>query len=91
MIALSTVVILVNVPLQVLFQVTIEDAYRGRAMGVLGAMSQGIMPIAYLLTGVLMDFLPSYSLLIFDALALSIIAISVQRNANLKEVAVTQG
>ncbi|GAB6107865.1 MFS transporter [Fusibacter bizertensis] len=91
MIALSMVVILVNVPLQVLFQVTIEDAYRGRAMGVLGAMSQGIMPIAYLLTGVLMDFLPSYSILIFDALALSIIAISVQRNANLKEVAVTQG
>lgn len=91
MMGLSMVVILVNVPLQVLFQVTIEDAYRGRAMGVLGAMSQGIMPIAYLLTGFLMDFIPSYSILIFDALALVLIAVSVQKNANLKEVAVTQG
>lgn len=90
LIGLSMVVILVNVPLQVLFQVTIEDEYRGRAMGVLGAMSQGIMPIAYLLTGMLMAYIPSYALLGFDALALAVIALSVQRNSNLKEVAVSQ-
>ena len=91
MLGLAMVVILVNVPLQVLFQVTIEDEYRGRAMGVLGAMSQGVMPIAYILTGVLMDVVPSYALLLFDAVALGIIALSVQKNSALKEVALTEG
>lgn len=80
--------ILVNVPLSVLFQVTIEDAYRGRAMGLLGSLSQGVMPISYVLTGVLLDIVPSYSIYIINAVAMLLIAISIQRNANLKEVAV---
>lgn len=85
---LAMVSILVNVPLQVLFQTIIEDAYRGRAMGVLSAFAQGIMPISYLLTGILIDYIPSYSILIFSALALTLIGISIHKNENLKEVAV---
>jgi hypothetical protein len=37
-----------------------------------------------------MAYIPSYALLGFDALALAVIALSVQRNSNLKEVAVSQ-
>lgn len=85
---LAMVSILVNVPLQVLFQTIIEDAYRGRAMGVLSAFAQGIMPISYLLTGLLLNYIPSYSILLFSALALAIIGLSIHNNANLKEVAV---
>ncbi|HAS72793.1 MAG TPA: hypothetical protein DCS67_01455 [Clostridiales bacterium UBA8960] len=84
---MAMVSILVNVPLQVLFQTIIEDAYRGRAMGVLSAFAQGIMPISYLLTGILIDYIPSYSILLFSALAMMTIAISVHKNVHLKEVA----
>ena len=64
MAVVAMVVILVNVPLSVLFQVSIEDEYRGRAMGLLGSVSQGVMPIAYVITGLLLDVIPSYSIFI---------------------------
>lgn len=86
--ALAMVSILVNVPLQVLFQTIIEDAYRGRAMGVLSAFAQGIMPISYLLTGLLLNYIPSYTILLFSAFALAMIGVSIHNNASLKEVAV---
>lgn len=85
---LAMVSILVNVPLQVLFQVIIEDAYRGRAMGVLSTFAQGIMPVSYLLTGLLIDYVPSYAILMFSSVALLLIGASIHGNSNLKEVAV---
>lgn len=87
MAVVAMVVILVNVPLSVLFQVSIEDEYRGRAMGLLGSVSQGVMPIAYVITGLLLDVIPSYSIFIVNAIALVLIAISIQKNENLKAVA----
>jgi hypothetical protein len=85
---LAMVSILVNVPLQVLFQVIIEDAYRGRAMGVLSTFAQGIMPVSYLLTGLLIDYVPSYAISMFSSVALLLIGASIHGNSNLKEVAV---
>ncbi len=82
------VVVLVNVPLSVLFQVSLEDEFRGRAMGLFGSLSQGVMPISYLLTGFLLDIVPSYGILIVNAIALILIAISIQKNVQLKAVAV---
>lgn len=86
---MAMVVILVNVPLQVLFQTLIEDAYRGRAMGVLGAFAQGVMPVAYLITGLLIDQMPSYLILFGAATALLLISLSIHNNNALKEVAVS--
>jgi MFS family permease len=85
---IGMVVILVNVPLSVMFQVSLEDEFRGRAMGLFGSLSQGVMPISYLLTGFLLDVVPSYGILIVNAIALILIAISIQRNVQLKAVAV---
>lgn len=73
----------VNVPLGVKLQTSVDEAYRGRFFGFLGMMSEGVMPISYLLCGFLIGFVPTYVILYVSAAALIIITIHIKGNKTL--------
>ena len=62
MILLGTVISLIDIPLLFMMQVNIPDSYRGRVLGLGMSMVKIISPIAYLLSGVLINLLPPYIL-----------------------------
>lgn len=78
LIAINTMMI--NVPLQVKFQQSIDEVYRGRVLGFLCAMSDGVMPVSYILTATLLTFLPSYAILLLCSLCLVGIALHISKN-----------
>ena len=77
---LASDAVAINVPLGVRFQSTVDEAYRGRFFGLLGMMSEGIMPIAYLLTGLLITIVPTYVILYAAAIFLLLISIHIKGN-----------
>lgn len=81
----------VNVPLSVKLQSSIDEAYRGRFFGFLGMMSSGIVPVAFILTGLLINIVPTYVILYVSCAAVTIISISVARNKSLDEEVKPQG
>ncbi len=86
MVLLGVVVILVNVPLNVLLQKSIEESYRGRMLGMLGALSQAAIPLAYLAYGVLLNHVESYMILISLSIILILFAVSIYSNKTLDTV-----
>ncbi|KAB3527608.1 MFS transporter [Alkaliphilus serpentinus] len=77
---LAGVAITVQIPLAVLSQTTIDEAYRGRVMGTISLISMGIIPLAYIITGMIIDYIPTY--IIFSVVGAMLIAISygIHRN-----------
>lgn len=82
---LASVVIVINVPLGVKFQTSVDEAYRGRFFGFLGMMAEGIIPLSYLLCGFLIGIIPTYVILYVAAIALVIITMHIMKNKFLDE------
>lgn len=51
--------VFVNTPIGVLMQKDIEEEYRGRVFGILESMAMAMMPLGYLLFGLLYDLVPA--------------------------------
>lgn len=80
MILFSAIIIAVNVPLSSFMNIYVDESYRGRIMGLMGTGAMGIMPISYILTGLLLGIVPSY--IITGIVGLSILGISVHIHQN---------
>lgn len=80
MMFLSGVLVTVQIPISVLSQTTIEEAYRGRVSGSVAAVSQGIIPLAYIITGILVDITPTYLILSVVGVILMFIALLIHNN-----------
>ncbi|WP_433944006.1 MFS transporter [Paenibacillus sp. SN-8-1] len=75
MAAIGIVIISINIPLQILFQTTIDPEYRGRVFGIVETMAGAIAPLGTVLFGVLLDFLPTYYLPVFSGISLLIVTL----------------
>ncbi|WP_019414595.1 MFS transporter [Paenisporosarcina sp. TG20] len=64
MLLLGLTIILINTPMGVLFQQTIDEAFKGRVFGLLETISMGLMPLGMVLFGYLFDaFSPQWIML----------------------------
>lgn len=81
----ATTVVAINVPFSVKLQTTIEEEYRGRFFGLLHTTSEGIMPLAFIITGLLISHLPTYVILGVSALFLIGISIHILNNKTIME------
>lgn len=77
---LAATLITIQIPLSILTQTTIEEAYRGRVSGTVAVISEGIIPLAYIITGVLVDLIPTYFILGVAGTMLIVIAASIHFN-----------
>ncbi|RUT29114.1 MFS transporter [Paenibacillus zeisoli] len=75
MAAIGIVIISINIPLQILFQTTIDPDYRGRVFGIVETMAGAIAPLGTVLFGVLLDILPTYYLPVFSGISLLIVTL----------------
>lgn len=62
--------VMTNTPISVLFQTAVDEAYRGRVIGLLEMMAMGLMPIGMVVYGLLFDFVPAEYLFIGSSLLL---------------------
>lgn len=84
-IVLAGVAMTINIPLGVKLQSSVDEAYRGRFFGFLGSVSQGVMPISYILVGFLIGFIPTYVILFVSTISLFIITIHIRNNETLDD------
>jgi len=82
---MSANAIAVNVPLGVAFQTKVEEEYRGRFFGFLNMITQGVMPLSYLLTGFLIGILPTYVIIDISCVALIGVYLHITHNQALDE------
>jgi MFS family permease len=62
MILLGTVISLIDIPFLFIMQINIPESYRGRVLGLGMSMVKIVTPIAYLLSGTLINLMPPYIL-----------------------------
>ena len=76
----------VNVPVMVTLQRMIPDEKRGRIFSIIGTFSQGLVPVAIGLSGIISDLvLPSY-LFIFAGLGMLILIIGLLQNKEVRQL-----
>lgn len=80
----SGIMVAVNVPLSTFMQLYVDEAYRGRLMGILGTGATAIMPIAYILTGAVLSLVPSYFITGLVGVAIVLTAVHIHQNPYLK-------
>ncbi len=63
MLAFGATNVFVNTPIGVMMQKDVEEEYRGRVFGILESMAMAMMPLGYLLFGLLYDMVPAQYIL----------------------------
>lgn len=77
--------VFVNTPIGVLMQKDIDEEYRGRVFGILESMAMAMMPLGYLLFGLLYDLLPAQYVIWGSSLCLFLLIAYMIRPSVLKE------
>lgn len=67
MFTFGSCIIVVNTPLQVMLQKTIDDEYKGRVFSIIETMAMALMPLGMVLYGFLYDIFPGQWVLIISA------------------------
>ncbi|GAA0345300.1 MFS transporter [Bacillus carboniphilus] len=67
MFSFGSMVIIVNTPIQVMMQKSIDDDFKGRVFSILEMMAMALMPLGMVLYGFLYDFLPAQWILLSSA------------------------
>ncbi|MCU9615339.1 MFS transporter [Caldibacillus lycopersici] len=70
---------LVNTPIGVMMQKTIDDDYKGRVFSVLETMAMALMPLGTVLYGFLYDYFPAQWVLIISSVILIIVVLYLAR------------
>lgn len=81
MFAFGCIAMVVNTPIGVMMQKTIDDDYKGRAFSVLETISMGLMPVGTILFGLLYDLFPAQWILAVSSLLLIIFVLSTARTS----------
>lgn len=75
----------VNTPIGVMMQKDVEEEYRGRVFGILESMAMAMMPLGYLLFGLLYDLVPAQYVIWGSSICLVILTAYMMRASILKE------
>ena len=70
MFGFGATLIIVNTPLQVMMQKTIDDDYKGRVFSIIETMAMALMPLGVVIFGFLYDIFPAQWILIISSLLL---------------------
>ncbi|MBU9672296.1 MFS transporter [Planococcus sp. CP5-4] len=77
--------VFVNTPIGVMMQKDVDEEYRGRVFGILESMAMAMMPLGYLLFGLLYDLVPAEYVLWACSLCLVILTAYSMRPAIIRE------
>ncbi len=58
-------------------QETSEDKYRGRVMSLITTIASAISPLGFLIHGLLLDFVPTYIIIIYAGVSLILIGLYI--------------
>lgn len=86
MFCFGSIIIVINTPLQVMLQKTIEDEYKGRVFSIIETMSMALIPLGMVLYGFLYDKFPSHWILLSSAGLLISVALVLARPAVIRKV-----
>lgn len=82
----GSMVIVVNTPLQVMLQKTIDDEYKGRIFSIIETMAMALMPLGMVLYGFLYDVFPGQWILLLSAALLIGVVLVIARPAVIRKV-----
>lgn len=77
--------VFVNTPIGVMMQKDVEEEYRGRVFGILESMAMAMMPLGYLIFGLLYDLVPAEYVVIGSSLCLIVLTSFMMRPSILKQ------
>ncbi|TAA71837.1 MFS transporter [Planococcus salinarum] len=77
--------IFVNTPIGVMMQKDVEEEYRGRVFGILESMAMAMMPLGYLIFGLLYDVVPAEYVVIGSSICLIALTGYTMRPSVLKQ------
>ncbi|TWT02218.1 MFS transporter [Planomicrobium sp. CPCC 101079] len=77
--------IFVNTPIGVMMQKDVDEKYRGRVFGILDSMCMAMMPVGYLLFGLLYDVVPAQFVVWGSSLCLILLTLYMMRPSVMKE------
>ncbi|TWT24625.1 MFS transporter [Planomicrobium sp. CPCC 101110] len=77
--------IFVNTPIGVMMQKEVDEQYRGRVFGILDSMCMAMMPVGYLLFGLLYDMIPAQFVVWGSSLCLILLTLYMMRPTVMKE------
>ncbi|MBN2795294.1 MAG: MFS transporter [Clostridia bacterium] len=83
---MGTVIIAINIPLQVMMQKSIDDQYRGRVGGVISMAAQSISPLGLILFGFMIDHMSSYLLPVISGIMIVSIAFLMLTDKKMMEL-----
>jgi MFS transporter, DHA3 family, macrolide efflux protein len=86
MFCFGAMIIVVNTPLQVMLQKTIDDDYKGRVFSIIETMAMALMPLGMVLYGFLYDIFPGQWILLLSASLLIVVVLILARPSVLRKV-----
>ncbi|WP_052144793.1 MFS transporter [Halalkalibacter okhensis] len=85
MFCFGSIIIVINTPLQVMLQKTIDDAYKGRVFSIIETMSMALIPLGMVMYGFLYDIFPGQWILLLSAASLIIVVLFLARPSMLRK------
>ncbi|MGE6362750.1 MFS transporter [Bacillus paramycoides] len=76
----------ITIPINTALQDLIPDEMRGRVFGLLGTMATLLIPVASILSGILLDSIPAYVLLIFSSCILFMLTFLMYKSEELRKI-----
>jgi MFS family permease len=86
MFCFGATIMIVNTPLQVMLQKTIEDDFKGRVFSIIETMAMALMPLGMVLYGFLYDIFPGQWILLLSAAVLIIVVLILARPSVVRRV-----
>ncbi|MCT4598494.1 MAG: MFS transporter [Vallitalea sp.] len=83
---IGSIIILINIPLVVYIQETSDDEYRGRVMALVTTIASAITPLGFLLHGLILDFIPTWIIIIYAGAGVCLISLRMIIKFNHTEV-----
>jgi MFS transporter, DHA3 family, macrolide efflux protein len=86
MFCFGAMIIVINTPLQVMLQKTIDDDYKGRIFSIIETMAMALMPLGMVLYGFLYDIFPGQWILLLSAALLIVVVLILARPSVVRKV-----
>ncbi|MTI69853.1 MAG: MFS transporter [Firmicutes bacterium] len=83
---IGSIVVMINIPINVTLQRETPDEYRGRLFGALTTMSMAIQPLGMVISGLLIDILPSYVIPIVSGILFIMLVLIMGKNKELRNI-----
>lgn len=77
---------LINVPMGVFFQTRVDPAYLGRVSSIVGSLVLAVMPLAYIIYGMLSEQFSSFRIITVSGVLFLLIVVSMVRNPVFQEL-----